>query len=203
MILSVFTWIVFQGIPVKAMTLSLLLPGAGEVALGYPRAAIPFFGVETASWIAAFTLNRYTYSVKEEYIQLAYRYAGANIQRKDESYWKAVEFYPSRGAYIEALLLEARSYFPDDYQRQLDYVRAHDPGDDWNWDEESHWYRFQELRQRFRAFQDWTTVSLGILVGNRIASVINVFLLSRSQGRIGVTFHGDPTQVQASFRIFW
>ena len=200
---DLFTTILFQGLPWKALALSLVLPGAGELSLGYPKAARPFLGLEGASWTAFFTLNRYTQSLRQEYVIFAYQYANANFHRQDEDYWKAVEFYPSRDAYIEALWIEARSYFPSDYERQFDYVRSHDPGGSWAWDQQDHWYRFQELRQRYRALEDWTTVTLGVLVGNRIASVINVFLLSRTQGRVGVAFHRGLNSLTAQLRFTW
>ena len=189
------------GFSPKAMALSLIVPGAGEWSLGETHRAIPFFVVEASSWISWGTLQNLRGRTVETYRGFAYHYAGADATRTDEAYWHAVEFYPNRAAYLEGLWMEARALYPDDPEAQAAYVASRDVGGTWSWPKESLWFRFQDLRARVRSYEGWATVSLGLLVLNRLASVVDVFLMEQTRGRVGLDFRGSPTEFSAG--IHW
>ncbi len=187
-------------LPAKALALSLVLPGAGEASLGYSARAVPFWTAEAASWVSLFAFKNLEWRTQETYRGFAYHHAGADARRTDEAYWHALEFYRDREAYEEALWMEARALYPDDPEAQAAYVARHDVGGTWAWPSRDLWFRFQDLRERARSYESWATLSLGLLVANRLASVIDVFLLSHSRGRVGFDFQGNPRRVQAGIR---
>ena len=187
-------------LPLKALALSLVLPGTGEATLGHSARAVPFWAVEATSWVSLLTFKNLEWRTEETYRGFAYHYAGADARRADEAYWHALEFYRDRQAYEEALWMEARALYPDDPEAQAAYVARHDVGGTWAWPSQDLWFRFQRYRERARSYESWATLSLGLLVANRLASAIDVFLLRHTQGRVGFDFRGTPQWVQAGIR---
>ncbi len=198
--MSGLLWSVLLSLSPKAMALSLVLPGAGELSLGEAHRAVPFLITEAVSWVSWGTFRNLQLRTTEEYRGFAYHYAGADARRTDEAYWHAVEFYPNREAYLEGLWMKARALYPDDPEAQAAYVEQHDVGGSWMWPNGALWARFQGLRERVRSYEGWVTLSLGLMAINRLASVVDVFLLERTQGRVGMDFQGSPQGVRAGIR---
>ncbi len=197
------TWVpvwLLSWISPKALALSLVLPGTGEAYLGYSHRAVPFWVADAISWTSLVTFRNLEARTVEAYRGFAYHYAGADPRRTDEEYWHAVEFYLNREAYLEALWMEARSLYPNDPEAQASYVAQRDVGGTWAWPSQGRWFRFQDLREQARSYESWGTVAVGLLLANRLASVLDVFLLERTQGHWGFDFRGTPQRVSAGVR---
>ena len=181
--------LIIASIPIKALVLSLIVPGLGELQLGDRHKGIPFMAIEGISWISFATLKLDGTRLEQNYKIFAYRWAGASTQREDESYWQAIEFNINYDEYLEKLRREARSLYPDSPSKQNEYVQTHNVGGTWDWQSENLWFEFQELRAKHRSLQDWASVSIGVMVANRIMSALNVLLLNRSGGKLSLRYN--------------
>lgn len=193
--------LIIANIPIKAIVLSLIMPGLGEIYMGKVRSGLPFITIEGISWTSFAYLKWEEKGVKEDYKVFAYKWSGASIQRNDESYWQAIEFNLNYDEYLEKLRREARNLYPDSPSKQGEYVRNHNVGDPWDWANRNLWFKFQELRAKYRSIQDWASVSLGVLIANRVISVLNVFLLSRSSGRLSLQYNFGREKFTAGIHI--
>jgi len=177
--------------PFKSAFLSLLLPGSGEYVMGAKNKAYMFFALESGLLlsIAGFTIHKG--SLINDYKIYAYRNASADFKRKDENYWNAVELYISRFSYLQSLLREARRIYPDDPDKQREYVESHAIPGEWNWPNKDTWFRFQDMRKAVRITDNRLKVTLGVLIVNHIASALDAFISARLK-KFSISYKFQP-----------
>jgi hypothetical protein len=173
--------------PRRALLLSLLLPGAGELYLGHRGRAVGFFVAEGAIWanFAAWEVSGHLR--RNDYIEQAQLGAGVGVDSGDDDYWRLVGQYERSGgtgpgAYEEALRREARNQYPDDPTQQDRYVAERLPTGDRAWAWSTLDLQNSYLRTRQNANRAFTRAkySFGFAILNRLLSAVDTQILHRS-----------------------
>ncbi|MFH0777010.1 MAG: hypothetical protein V2A71_00120 [Candidatus Eisenbacteria bacterium] len=163
----------------KALALSTLLPGAGEYYAGKKERAKAFFLAEAAIWTGFIVFEVQGHLRKDSYIEYAGLMAGADAEGKPEDYCRALGQYarsdPGPGSYNEDVRREARALYPDDRQRQDEYVQQNGYfGDDaWDWQSQEDQARYRSLRRKSLLSFRRATYMLGVAAAARILSAMD------------------------------
>jgi len=171
----------------KAMLYSLLLPGLGEHYLGHTTRAKAFFVAEGAIW-TTFTVFRVQGSHRKDlYREFAEINAGVP-SRDDDDYYRVIgNFDSAEGPFSanEQVRREARAIFPNDPAAQDQYFEENAfLGDDaWDWESTELRDRFKDMRSSSIDAYHRADLSLGLLVANRILSVLDTGLLASRSHR--------------------
>lgn len=184
--------------PKKAMMLSVALPGLGELYMGERDDALRAFAIEGAIIISYLGLHRYGDILRNDYLKYGRMHAGMSSNR-DEDYLEAVEWYQSSEAYNISVREEARWLFPDDREKQMEYVAQNEipPEHSWRW-EHAEWLVFRDLRKRERGTALHASYCIGLSIANRIISAI----ISRRMGmNRKINLYLEPTGVRVSYRF--
>lgn len=151
--------------------LSLVLPGAGEWAMGRRTAAKIFFGAELTLWLGYLASKQYTHVLLNDLKSFAAVHAGVNTAGKPDQYWIDVGTAGSLEDFNNRRLND----------RDLEGMYPEGQGFEWQWDSEAH--RVEYVKRRFRRL-DWkrtSTVLLGGIVLNHIVSAVDVIRLIRKE----------------------
>ncbi len=178
----------------KAIVLSALVPGAGQAYMGETSKAEVFIGLEIASWATYFGFRHHGYALENEAVSYAYTYGNLSVRNPNEDFWYAVEMNQSRSKYIEKLFREARQIYPDSPDSQVAYVNANAVAGSWSWPGETEWFHFQDLRRASRDAYQRALVVTGVMIANRIASVVELIVNKRasSDSEIGLNMGITP-----------
>ena len=168
----------------KAMLYSAVLPGLGELYLGHKSRAAVFFVAEAAIWTSWFVLRAEGNSDKNRYQDWASIFAGISGNREDDDYYRRLGNYRSSDgarSYNEAVRRTARAIYPSDREAQEEYVAANGyfGADAWDWETEDAWNRYQDLYQESEDNYNNANLALGLLVLNRLVSVVDAALLGK------------------------
>jgi len=170
-----------------AMLMSLILPGTGELYLGSPGRAAIFFVAEAAIWTSYFVFTSEGNHRQDLYREFASIHAGLPAREDDEFYRVLSNFISADGPYSanERVRREARALYPNDRSKQDEYFAENAfAGDDaWEWDTDASFERFQEMRSASLDSYQYANMSLGLLVANRLISVVDTGLLAASKNR--------------------
>jgi hypothetical protein len=168
----------------KALLLSFLLPGAGELSLGERGRATGFFLAEGAIWTHFTWFTVAGHLRRDDYIEQAQRNAGIGVDDEEDDYWRLVGQYDrSSGsgadAYEEDLRREARDLYPGDPAAQDAWVAERLPSGDraWSWSSSELRESYRETRERSRRAFDRAKYSFAAAILNRIVSVIDTQVL--------------------------
>jgi len=154
----------------KAIGLSLLLPGAGELYLGDTRSAAVFMTADGAIWSFAigFAVNA-TWRA-DEYKSYAAKYAGVDVNGKDDDFFRTIALYDNRDLYNYSLLL---------LERKWNILIPETPEWNWDWRSETNQLEYYDIwTSSERAWHNFR-IALGVAALNRAISVINILRLAR------------------------
>lgn len=175
---------------IKAVLLSGLLPGVGEYYAENQNRARLFLATESLVWGAYLGFTYYGRRVRDDYRVYASSEAGADLNLHSEEYYNAMEQYFSSEDYNTDILREARRLYPNDYEQQLAYYKEKGYFGDqkWNWQDESQWQKYRELRVKSRNAFQRAIYMTGLAVLNRGLSMIDSFYLVKAynEGSIGL-----------------
>jgi hypothetical protein len=189
----------------KAALYSTLVPGWGEYYVGHKKKARVFFTVEVLSWIGFIGFTTYGNWKEDDFIRLANERAGADLNGKDDWFLDMVGFYDDIDEYNSF----GRVYDPD--RPYLD----DNASNHWRWQNPSDKELYRHLKNRSREANRRADFMIGLLVLNRVVSVIDAVRdAKRSQrifdgsfgqtGRIRYRFDVNPfsSRQQISFTLF-
>lgn len=162
--------------PLKELGMSLLVPGLGQLITGQKGKAMMFGAIEFTAWTGFGLFRLHGNSLTEDYRIYGMGHAGADPGRRDEEYWKAVELFFSREAYLEYLRRVARGIYPDDIEAQKEYVESHAVSGEWQWKSVDEWFSFQDLIKGSRIAYTRSRLMILAAVANRIASLFDILL---------------------------
>jgi len=163
----------------KALALSTLLPGAGEYYAGKKGRAKFFFLTESAIWTSFIVFEVQGYLRKDAYVDYAQLVAGVDAEGKPEDFYRALSRYmrsdPGPGSYNEDVRREARALYPDDKQKQDQYLLENGffGKDAWQWQSEEDQAYYRSLRRKSQLSFNRATYMLGVAVANRILSAMD------------------------------
>jgi hypothetical protein len=171
----------------KALLLSLLLPGAGELYLGHRGRATGFFISEGAIWANYIAWEVAGHLRRDNYIEQAQLGAGVGVSGGTDGYWRLVGQYQSSsgtgsGAYEEELRREARTQYPNDPAQQDLYVAQRLPTGKqaWMWTSPDLQAEYLRTRKNANLAFDRAKYSFGLAVLNRLLSALDTQILHHS-----------------------
>ncbi len=178
--------------PRKALMLSLLLPGAGELYSGHKGRATGFFISEGAVWANFVAWEISGRLRRNNYIEQAQLNAGVGTDSGSDDYWRLVGTYTrSSGSgvdsYEDALRRDARNEFPSDPAAQDAYVAERLPTGSraWDWTSASGQESFRVTRRNSTRAFNRAKFSFALAILNRLASAIDTQMLHRGDAKDG------------------
>ena len=187
----------------RAAFLSLLVPGAGDIALGNKDRGIKFIVAEGLIWAG---YGVYTYlgsDIRKEYLNFAVIKAGANPGRNDETYLDAMEWYKSIDDYNTYIRQLARQMYPDTTDTTVlnmrrDFINSHSISDEysWQWYSEDDFRKYILLRKRSRHYLGTATTIASLAIVNRLVSFIMTTYVSEN-----VSLNISPKGVKFTWRF--
>ena len=157
----------------KALGLSLLLPGAGQYYAGNKTRMAIFGSAEALIWTSFFGLRTYGSWKKEDYKSWAAFHAGADINNKSDLYFEKLTYYDNLGEYNQLAPLYDGSeaqLFPS----SSDYW--------WNWDSDASRSHYRSLRNQSKMAYRRSLFLIGAMIANRILSGIDAYRSAGSGG---------------------
>lgn len=161
----------------KAMALSVVLPGAGEIyAHEYSKAAV-FLSLEAAAIFTYLRLQNERQWAVKSYKQFAFGIADIPKDRED-FYYQLLQDYISSDLYNESIIRDARNYFiiynndPVGYEEYLDkYLVPEEMS--WDWENDRNWYKYRALRRNKQDMEIYMKFAFAAVVLNRLISMID------------------------------
>ncbi len=179
------TLIIFQAMnPILA---SALMPGWGEALSGRKNQARAFFLVEGTLWTAYAGFKFAGHKLESSSRAFAVAHCGANPQAPDDDYFDVLEDYPSSDDYNLEIERNASIYYPDDLERQQEYIRENGYfGEDaWQWDTSANRTQYWQTRRTAREHLQRASFMTGFALVNRLVSVLNVALF-KAEDKFGL-----------------
>ncbi|MCD4652240.1 MAG: hypothetical protein K8S56_10725 [Candidatus Cloacimonetes bacterium] len=187
--LALVSFLVAEQVSVRrAVFLSALMPGAGEFyAKEYNKAAM-FFGAELLLYFSYFRLQQELDWSVEGYKDYAAQYAGIEAKDFSDEFYQQIQDWESSEIYNDGVIRDARNYYliynndKDGYEEYLDnFLYTGDKS--WNWDCESHWHKYHNLRQHKQDMEIYSKFVFGAALVTRIISVIDAARSARGYNR--------------------
>lgn len=158
----------------KAMMYSIMVPGWGDIYAGNKGTAKLLIGAEVTIWLAYFGFNYYGSIQKDNFMLYAHENAGSNLSKKEEDYYDAIEVYPNNSEYNEYIREEARDLYPDDPDKQNEYVMEYGyfGNNAWEWNNLSNHNKYRKLRVSTRQTYQRAVFMTGFAILNRLCGAV-------------------------------
>jgi hypothetical protein len=184
-----------------AMLYSLLLPGLGEQYLGHTGRAKGFFVAEGGIWTAFAIFRSQGAHRKDLYKEFAEVNAGVK-QRNNDDYYRIVGNYLSSDGPFSAnefVRRQARALWPgvDEASRKAREQYLQENGyfgdNSWAWPDVETLIAYQRMRKSSLDAYHRADLTVGLLLANRLLSVLDVGLLAKRSGNdhAGLSWHID------------
>lgn len=157
----------------KAMLMSLILPGLGEMYVGRKSRAIGFFAAEAGIW-SAFILFKHKQSwLRDDYINFARSHAGIDPEGKSDFFYDMLAFYDNRDDYNAISRAGSRDnpFFPEI------------PEYDWQWESNEMRQEYRDIKNSSEANKRNSNFALGAALVNRVISVVDAWWCAKSYNR--------------------
>jgi hypothetical protein len=181
----------------KAMLLSAVLPGTGEIYAGNLTRGVFFL---TTDLIILFNANRYGNEVNwltNSYKQFAFSKADIPKDRSSQYYellhqWRSSDEYNSYHEMMARNYYLILNYDPEGYNT---YILSHSyTGENsWNWQNNKDWNRYKNIRRDKQSMIMNKKLAIGAAIANRVISVLDAtFLIKASNKKLTTSFSIVP-----------
>ena len=181
--------------PAKSKLQSLIIPGLGELNMGYDQRARSFFVREAALWLICFGGIKVSNWHESDFRAFAELHADANMDGKDYIYSVNMGHFNSMTEYNET---RAR-------QRQIDDIYEEGQGYEWQWDNSQNRILFDNMRIQSVIYEKYAKFAIGGLVLHRLISLIDVIYLERRYPDLGfnhkILVHPDDISIKFSLDL--
>ncbi len=165
---------------------SLILPGYGLWGIDKKVNSIPFIVSETIL-LPFFTYLTYDANrTGEDALNFASYILSKNISNYPEKILTKMEFYTSYKDYNIKVISKARSIYPTDYEKQLDYINENIVPDSLGWEffSDSARLYYSDLRKSSRELKQFSYYTLIAISVNHIVSGIYTYFVSKEKRNI-------------------
>ena len=158
----------------KAMMYSIMIPGWGDFYAGNRTTGKVLIATETAIWLSFFGFEYYGNIQKKDYMLFAHENADANLSRKEEDYYDAMEVYKTSEDYNTNIREQARDLYPDNPEMQKKYVEENGyfGADSWEWSKDNQFINYRKMRVSTRETFQRAMFMTGFAILNRFAAAI-------------------------------
>lgn len=177
---------------------SALMPGLGQQIQGEQSKARIFYTVEGAIWLSYFGFNYMGSKIELSARAFAIKHAEGNPARTEDDYYDALEDYLSSEHHNLDVERTASRLYPNDLERQQEYIELHGyfGNDIWEWDSISNRSHYWDERKNAREHRRRASFMPGFAIINRIVSVIDVVVFAENEkvgldtrpGKIGIYY---------------
>jgi hypothetical protein len=169
--------------PGKAFIKSLILPGWGEMAVGYKKRATLFLIAEGLLWSSFAALNIYGNWKQNDLEKYAVAHAGVNTTGKSASFYSDLSNFYDIYEYNE----EKRRF------RQYNEVYPMDEDHFWQWKSENNLKKFDQLRTSSEvAKRNATLVVGGIIINHVISAIDAIWVTHQSNKKLSSSIRFSP-----------
>lgn len=161
---------------VKALFLSLALPGCGEYYAGSKRVGTIFLASEVTLWAGYLSLRTYGNWKKQDYQLFAAAHAGVDPSGKDHQFFVDVENFASIVDYNNAKLR----------QRNLNELYPEDKTHYWIWDKDSSRKQYEKMRLSSDKAYNVSLFMIAGIVLNHVVSGIDAVRAARQKEKLNI-----------------
>jgi hypothetical protein len=159
--------------PGRAFIYSLMLPGAGEIYMGYKNRAAVFLGIEALAWAGLIANDLYAQHLVDEYKTYAVQHAGVNRVSKDKQYWIDIGKFDNIYEFNDQR--ERDRFFDRIYEDEAFYY--------WQWDSRDNRFTYDAKRINSGEVANRDVFFIGALVLNRLVSAVHSLAMARKHNR--------------------
>lgn len=173
---------------------SALLPGSGELLLKEKKRGELFFITGGIFWLSLISARSFGNFINRDAILFSVEHSGANGKKRGDEYYRYLEEYNSSDEFNAMVLREARNRYPDDPEKQKEYLKEYGyfGEDSWCWESDSARVRYWRMRRRAR---NYFLRAKFFLAGNlllRALSVLDCSYLIDKKRRLSYEFQIFP-----------
>lgn len=171
----------------KAMLLSAVLPGLGQIYNDKETKAGVFLATEASIWFAKYRFNQEVETETNSYKRYAYQVAGVPLSSSNQKY-NEIQNYVSSSEYNDDVLRYARNrylvyeYNPDLYQEFLD-IYLLEGEDCWDWKTKDNLLSYKSIRKRKQQNEIYSNFAVSALIINRLISVIDAAVTTNKMNK--------------------
>lgn len=167
--------------------------------LGRETRAGTLMTVDMLAIYAFFATNKEIDHQQDKYMNYAHEIAGVPFNMPGNHY-QAIQDYISSDYYNDVITMMGRNYYlisnydPDGYAQYIS-ENIYTGDEQWNWQSDANWNTYKKMRKRVQKTKMSHSLSLGIMLLNRVTSAIDSAILSgRSEREVFMYFTkaGDP-----------
>lgn len=195
------------------MLKSAIFPGWGQLSLGN-KTGYAFIASEALFWAARIYYIEEQKLQKQKSFNFAVKYAHINPhQSYDDLYFDHLRNFSSSGyspgGYNAYIVERAQQLYPNDIDKQNEYISQNVYGDDyyWNWDDRDRRREYGVIRKYVVHYSDYAKAFMGTIIVNRLANMIHAALTSskmRSAQNLDFSFNFDLDMnpaIQCTYRF--
>lgn len=171
----------------KAMLLSALVPGAGQLYLDNTTKAGIFFASDLLILGSYLRFTKDRSNAIDNYKLLANSQAGLRADASSNLY-NLAQKYKSSEIYNNNLEMRARNYFYlvlNDYDRYIEYYETYriKDEDSWEWTENRHFERYKSVRKDKQTYEIYQNFAFGAILINRLISAVDAVITTNKMNR--------------------
>jgi len=195
MTIFLLTFLNFKN-PLIYAGLSGIVPGVGKYLIKEKEIAKISFLSEGFLLTSYFLSEKTIKNTVSGYKSFAKVYASANPYIKNENYWINVENFFSYDEYLEYLRRKARILYPDDKEKQEEYVKKNKLKEKWYWENEKKWIEFMKLRERERKIEQiQILIFQGIILNHAISFLQTYFICEKKLKKLKIGFYFENNKI--------
>jgi len=172
---------------VAFMGMSALVPGTGQIALGQTNRGAALLGLDILALSSYWATGRQKNDLIDSYTRYAQVYAGIP-EDMGERYYQHVQEYLSSDEFNQSVELAARNYYliyiydPDGFAQYM-LENTYSEEEAWAWQSTLQQDHYRKLRRKTQTTKMYQNLSLGVVILNRVISIIDVALISRDPSK--------------------
>ena len=173
---------------------SAILPGWGELSMGN-KSGYVFLAIEATLWSTKFYFDDQSDLRLRQADQFAFNNANLKSYDLDENLrfllgrFNTSGFGP--GGYNEFVITTAKELYPNQPDKQTDYINEHllDESIYWNWESTSNRGLYATMRRESLHFEDYAKAVTGTIIVNHIVSFLNSIRIGNNQANNNLNFY--------------
>lgn len=165
---------------------SLIIPGSGLWSIDKKVNSIPFILSEVILLPFFSYLTIDANKTNEDALNFASYILSKNISNYPENLLTKMEFYTSYRDYNTKIISKARTLYPDDYEKQLDYINKNIVPDSLGWEFFSDSARlfYSDLRKNSRELKQLSYYTIVAISLNHIISGVYTYFVSKENRKV-------------------
>ncbi len=191
----------------KAMLLSAVLPGSGQIYNGNQTKAGIFLASEASIWLAKYRFNQQVDIQTNSYKKYAEQIAGVP-NNSDYKKYNLIQNYISSEEYNDEVIQYARNRYviyennPELYELFLDTYLLKNQ-ECWDWKTSENLSQYKSIRKRKQHYEIYSNFTISALIINRLISVIDATLSTKrsNQHRIYTAPQADGKGLSLFYEI--